>query len=89
MENADQLMTFKEDGEAAFGGLACDNPKHGRVCVDVESNIKDPLGAMERAKRPGGNTKTEKTSVNTQVATRKPSGKKATPGLKSYIPVRK
>jgi len=43
-------------------GKAYFNEKHGQLCVDVASNVRDPLGAMERAKK-GGNTVQEKINV--------------------------
>jgi len=44
-------------------GKAYFNEKHGQMCVDVASNVPDPLGIMEKAKR-AGHVKTEKIAVN-------------------------
>jgi hypothetical protein len=46
------------------------DPKHGGMVVDVASNVKDPLGVMERAKKKGDVTFTKK-KINTPVKRRK------------------
>ncbi len=51
-------------------GQAYYSPKHGRVCVDVMSSEKDPLGKFEKAKREGKTT-TEKVSVRQPYKVRK------------------
>ena len=66
------------------------NDKFGRTCVDVLSNIPDPLGAIERDKRTRGDRgRGETTRVNTPVKIRKPSRGKANTNLKPMIPIRK
>lgn len=52
--NLAQLAGANHIGGSA-AGLSCAryDEKHGRVVVDVASNIADPLGAIERSKREG------------------------------------
>ena len=68
------------------------NQRHGKVCVDVLSNVKDPLGKMKKAGGEGGQitSRSETTKVNTAVKIRKsnPNAKPNTT-LKPFAPTRK
>jgi len=50
-------------------GKAYFNEKYGRMCVDVASNVPDPLGGMEKEKRKG-NVISTKMPVNQPYKTR-------------------
>jgi hypothetical protein len=52
-------------------GKAYYNEKFGRMCVDVASNVQDPLGGMEQAKK-AGNVTQETRKINQPYKRRKP-----------------
>jgi hypothetical protein len=72
-----------------IGGLskAYRHEKTGRICVDVASNIPDPLGAIEREKKRNG-VQSETKKVNTPVS-RRPAGPRTPSTGKSFIPIRR
>ena len=84
-----QVALASEAKRQGIGGLskAYRNEKTGRICVDVASNIPDPLGAIEREKKRNG-AQTETKKVNTPVARHAP-GPRMAPRGKSYIPLRR
>jgi hypothetical protein len=49
------------------------DPKLGRMVVDVASNVRDPLGSINRAKQSG---EYQQTKVNVNTPTRRRKGKK-------------
>lgn len=67
------------------------NEQQGRMCVDVESTVVDPLGKMKRGNLGDRQVVTQKEKINTPVTVKK-SGKRPiskVASLPSMIPVRR